>query len=69
MSEHILSLRSLRLKYKAQSTEPDLAELVTTLKIEPRRPRRKYLLWASWLSFLPDHALDSILDARDLPVN
>ena len=54
------------------SVEPDLTELVTTLKIEPRRPRRprrKYFLWASWLSFLPDHALDSILDARDLPVN
>jgi hypothetical protein len=24
---------------------------------------------ASWLSFMPDHALDSILDACDLPVN
>jgi hypothetical protein len=26
-------------------------------------------LWASCLSFTPDHALDSILDAWDLPVN
>jgi hypothetical protein len=46
--------------------------LATALKIEPRRPRRpprKYLLWASWLSFLPDHALDSVLDAHDLPVS
>ena len=26
-------------------------------------------MWASWLPFMPDHALDPILDVCDLPVN
>jgi hypothetical protein len=42
---------------------------VTTLKIKPLRPLRKFYLQALWLSFLPDHALDSMLDARDFLVN
>jgi hypothetical protein len=43
-----------------------LTEYVTTLNAEPLRPRRKFYLQAFWLSFLPDHALDSMLEARDL---
>jgi hypothetical protein len=30
---------------------------------------KKMFMWASWLSFMPDHAPDSILDAWDLPVD
>jgi len=39
------------------------------LKIEPprpRSPRRKFYLQATRLSFLPDVALDSVLDGFDL---
>ena len=49
----------------------DLTGIRNHIKNKPQRPRRqqrKFYLWSSWVSFLPDHTLDFMLDARDLPV-